>query len=121
MGVLNYAGVNEYFFEDRLLAHLKIVISGKLLRQESFLFSWVNPVENGSGRYSIWLSPTIPIGFFFSSGTPPRLNRTWIEVLAETANSRQGLRPISERDLHTMIYPDNHYPPKAERQDSVRS
>lgn len=50
MGYLIYGGTQEYEFEDRTLAHLKVAITMKLRRQESFLMSWVNPAEKGGGR-----------------------------------------------------------------------
>jgi hypothetical protein len=39
MGFLTYGGVQEYEFDDRTLAHLKVAITIKLRRQESFLMS----------------------------------------------------------------------------------
>ncbi|CAG7612133.1 hypothetical protein ACFPZL_07245 [Leucobacter soli] len=103
MGFLNYAGVQEYEFEDRTLAHLKAAITMKLRRQESFLMSWTNPPEKGSGRASIWLSPSIPIVFRFSGSRSPQLNETWLTALNELSNSQRGLIVLSEQEAEHYL------------------
>lgn len=98
MGFMNYGGSQEYEFEDRTLAHLKIVITMKFQRQESFLISWVNPPERGSGRVSVWLSPSIPLSFRFSGSRAPQLSKEWLDVLIDSSHSPRGLLVISEQD-----------------------
>jgi hypothetical protein len=92
MGSLLYgsAGISVDF-EDRALMHLQIVITAKLRRQESFLFSWTDSVAEGSGRSSIWLDPSIPLFFRFNGNRIPKINRDWIDVLMKSANSGSGL------------------------------
>lgn len=99
MGFLTYGGSQEYEFDDRVLAHLKVAITMKLRRQESFLMSWVNPAERGGGRVSIWLTPSIPLAFRFSGSRPPQLNKAWLEVLNELSNTPRGLIVVSEQDV----------------------
>lgn len=96
MGYLTYAGTQEYEFDDRTLAHLKVAITMKLSRQESFLVSWVNPPERGSGRVSIWMAPTIPVSFRFHGSRSPQLNEEWISVLHELSHTPRGLVVLSE-------------------------
>lgn len=103
MGFLVYAGTQEYEFEDRALAHLKLAITLKLRRQESFLMSWTNPVEKGGGRLSIWLAPTIPLTFRFSGGRPPTVNEAWVNALVATAHTTRGLVVLSERDAQAYL------------------
>ncbi|WP_306455236.1 DUF7882 family protein [Leucobacter celer] len=98
MGHLVYAASVEYPVEDRALAHLKVAIGMKLRRQESFFLSWTNPVERGSGRVSLWLSPSIPLIFRFSGSRAPELNETWIEVLGELSHTPRGLILITEKE-----------------------
>lgn len=98
MGYLVYGGTQEYEFEDRTLAHLKVAISMKLRQQECFLMSWVNPPERGSGRVSIWLSPSIPVAFRFSGSRAPSLNKTWLSVLNELSNTPRGLIAVTEEE-----------------------
>lgn len=99
MGYLIYGGTHEYEFEDRTLAHLKVAITMKLRRQESFLMSWVNPAERGGGRVSIWLAPSIPIAFRFSGSRAPQLNKDWLDLLGEHSNTPRGLIVVSEQDV----------------------
>lgn len=98
MGFLVYGGTQEYEFEDRILAHLKVAITIKLRRQESFLMSWTNPAERGGGRLSIWLSPSIPIIFRFSGSRAPELNREWLDVLNTFSNTPRGLIVMTEKE-----------------------
>ncbi|WP_336659008.1 DUF7882 family protein [Leucobacter sp. USHLN153] len=97
MGYLMH-GTHEYEFEDRLLTHLKMVIAQKLMKQEGFLLSWTKTAEAGSGRVSLWLSPFVQLGFRFSGGRPPELNRTWLRVLNSLSNTSRGLVVMSEDD-----------------------
>lgn len=96
MGFLNYGSGQEFEFEDRTLAHLKVVMTSKLRRQESFLLSWVNPAERGGGRVSVWVTPSIPLTFRFAGSRSPQLNQTWLEVLHELSHTPRGLLVISE-------------------------
>lgn len=96
MGFLTYGGTQEYEFDDRTLAHLKVAISMKLRRQESFLMSWVNPPEKGAGRVSIWLSPSIPLAFRFAGSRTPKLDKTWLTVLNDLSHTPRGLIVVSE-------------------------
>ena len=91
MGHLTYAGSTQYEIEDRMLAHVKAVVSAKLRRQESFLLSWAVDAHAGSGRVSIWMSPSTPLEFRFSGSRVPQLNGAWLEALMEIANSTRGL------------------------------
>ncbi|MEX1078554.1 MAG: ATP-dependent DNA ligase [Homoserinimonas sp.] len=83
-------------FDDRVLAHLKVVILSKVRRGESFTFSWEYTVAAGSGHSSIWIHPAIPLQFDFSGGREPRLNRAWVEELVRLSNSAAGLRVTPE-------------------------
>jgi hypothetical protein len=92
MGSLAYgSGDTTIEFDDRALAHLQIVIIAKLRRHESFLFSWVNPMDAGSGRGGIWLSSTSTLSFKFSGNRQPTINKAWAEALMRSANSATGL------------------------------
>jgi hypothetical protein len=83
-------------FDDRVLAHLKVVILSKVRRGESFTFSWEYTAAAGSGHSSIWVHPSIPLQFDFMGSREPRLNRVWVEELVRLANSPAGLRVIPE-------------------------
>lgn len=90
MGSMTYDGIVIHF-EDRLLAHLQIVIVNKLRRQESFAMSWRDATDVGDGRSAIWLDPSIPLYFKFEGSRAPSINKGWVDRLAESASGPQGL------------------------------
>lgn len=96
MGILRYDVVSTVEFDDRLLGHLEVVIGSKLRRNESFNFSWVKDANVGSGRTTIWVHPAIPLVYEFNGSRPPKLNRAWLTLLMQAANSPAGLRLMPE-------------------------
>lgn len=97
MGSLFYGDSAEPInIEDRALAHLKIVVSTKLRRNESFTLSWRHAEADMTGRSTIWLHPSIPVRFVFDSPEPPPISRQWVEDLANSANSSGGITLIDE-------------------------
>lgn len=103
MGQLVYNGMARYQFDDRTLAHLKVAITQKLRLQESFLLSWVEPVDTGSGRVSLWLSTSIPLQFRYSTESPQALNRNWLEALARSSHGIRGMIVMTEQDAEEII------------------
>ncbi|MFE6997306.1 hypothetical protein ACFVAE_15175 [Microbacterium sp. NPDC057659] len=99
MGALIYDdSEHPIFIEDRTLAHLKVVISTKLRRQESFTLSWRHADGQPVGRTTIWLHPSIPLRFVFDDAQPPELNAAWIERLMHSANTTGGIQLVDEVD-----------------------
>ena len=97
MGRFNYGSpAITVEFDDRFLAHLKVVVLAKFRRGESFTFSWEYSTSQGSGHSSVWLNPTIPLQFEFLGQKDPLLNRVWLEQLVQLANTPAGLRVIPE-------------------------
>ncbi|MEC5182958.1 hypothetical protein RCH12_000401 [Cryobacterium sp. MP_3.1] len=90
------SGATEVDFDDRALVHLQSVIGSKLRRGESFALFWSDPAAPDDARPSLWLHPGIPLYFKFTGTATPRLNRAWIEVLATSADSADGLLLSSE-------------------------
>lgn len=82
--------------EDRALAHLKIAITTKLRRGESFTLSWRHPDDQPRGRSTLWLHPSIPLRFVFDEPEAPELSRSWIEELMRSANSTGGVQLVPE-------------------------
>lgn len=72
-----------------LLAHVKIVITTKLRRSESFMLSWRH--ADDSGRSAIWVQPSIPLRFVFDAPDQPQIDRELLTQLADAANSNGGL------------------------------
>lgn len=98
MGYLIYGNAAEYEIEDRALAHLKVAVGYKLRRQESFFISWTVPVEKGGGRFSVWVSPNVPIVFKFAGSRPPEINQTWVTVLRQLSGTQRGLVLVTEKE-----------------------
>lgn len=98
MGYLIYGTGDEYEFDDRVLAHLKIAIVAKLRLQESFLINWSVPAGAGSGRVSLWISSGIPLQFRFAGSKPPELNRVWLDALARSSHGIRGMVVMGEEE-----------------------
>ncbi|MFB2581892.1 hypothetical protein ACEXQD_11615 [Herbiconiux sp. P15] len=73
----------EVEIDDRALAHVQIVIVGKLRRAESFTFTWTAP--DGEGRVAIWLHPAIPVQFQFDRTATERIDAAWLKALSDSA------------------------------------
>jgi hypothetical protein len=82
--------------DDRALAHLKVAITTKLRRGESFTLSWIHPQGDARGRTTVWLHPSIPLRFVFDSPDPADLSRHWVEELMRSANSTGGITLVEE-------------------------
>lgn len=82
--------------EDRALAHLKVAITTKLRRGESFTLSWRHTEDQPRGRSTLWLHASIPLRFVFDEPETPELSRDWIEELMRSANSTGGIRLVPE-------------------------
>jgi hypothetical protein len=95
MGHLHYDGI-LIEFEDRLLAHLQIVIVKKIQRGESFLISWRDSPEVGDGHSSIWVHPAQNLYFKFTGSREPSINPEWLDRLTASANSSRGLVVMHE-------------------------
>lgn len=102
MGFLIYAGV-DYEIEDRTLAHLKAAVGHRLRMQESFFISWLVPVEKGSGRISLWVSPSVPIVFRFAGSRAPELNPVWLEALRTLSHTSRGMLVLTEAEAEAYM------------------
>lgn len=90
MGTLFY-GEFDVDIDDRLLAHLQIVMVNKFRRGESLLMSWIDSPSIGDGRSAIWLNPSVPVYFKFLGSRAPTIDRGWLAILTESADSSTGL------------------------------
>jgi hypothetical protein len=103
MGVLMYGpSASEIEVDDRLLAHLKVVVLSKLRRAESFTISWDVEADQGGGRETVWVHPAIPLRFRFAGSRPPQLNRAWLDQLVRAAN-RGDLRLMPEPPMGEQV------------------
>lgn len=91
--------------DDRLTAHLELVIVSKLRRRESFVFSWAKDVTVGSGRESKWVHAGSHVDFRFDDRARIPINPAWVEALMSAANSPSGLQILPEPDAAAELDP----------------
>jgi hypothetical protein len=83
-------------FDDRVLAHLQIVIVQKFRAGDRFLMSWLDPLSEGDGRSALWLTPNAPVHFKFLGSRVPVIDREWLDRLTHSASSGSGLIVMDE-------------------------
>lgn len=98
MGRLHY-GIRSFEMEDRLLAHLQLIIGVKLRRGENFFMSWK---ADAGGRQAVWIDNGVPISCEYSHGHDVKLNLAWAERLADAAGKGGGLIIMAE-DVPLML------------------
>ncbi|MEO8261447.1 MAG: hypothetical protein ABI566_02660 [Pseudolysinimonas sp.] len=92
MGTLYYGSMRTPInLDDRVLAHLKVVVTSKLRRNEAFLLSWDEPAENGSGRASVFIHPTCDLIYRFDGSRHPELDSELLETMSAESMSARGL------------------------------
>jgi len=96
MGRFIYEDTARIDFDDRVLAHLQVVVGTKLRRSEPFFFSWRDELGSGGGRTTVWIHPHAHLVFKFHGSRTPRLNRAWLDALMLTANTPSGLYLVPE-------------------------
>ncbi|MEA9983993.1 ATP-dependent DNA ligase [Subtercola vilae] len=89
-------------FDDRVLAHLRVVIVAKLRRSEPFTLQFGTESRTTAGSTVVWFHPSIPLQFTFSGGREVRLNRAWIDEMMLGASSNGGLVLGSEPELTAL-------------------
>lgn len=92
MGTLVYNGTAEFTFDDRVLAHLQIVIGLKLRRREGFLMTWIDRTTGDENLTTVWVDPSLSLLFRYSGTEMPQINKDWLMLLTESSNSSAGLR-----------------------------
>ncbi|WP_173923468.1 hypothetical protein [Agromyces sp. Marseille-P2726] len=95
MGRLHY-GNHTFEMDDRLLAHLQLIIGVKLRRGENFFMAWKTPPSSGERRQAIWIDNGAHLYFEYASGLEPELNMAWAEKLADSAGKGGGLIIMAE-------------------------
>lgn len=96
MGRLTYDSTLAADFDDRVLAHLQVVIGVKLRRGEPFQFTWRDDHDMAEGRNTLWMDEAVPLSFKYYDSRAPVLNPAWIDAMMVTANSVGGLRVVAE-------------------------
>jgi len=95
VGKLIY-GATVYPLDDRVLAHLQVIVGMKLRRRENFFVSWRTTQEHGGGRQSGWFDNGMHMAFQYDGGRIPAVNREWVEIMAASAGTSFGLQITDE-------------------------
>jgi hypothetical protein len=92
MGTLFYGATRTPIrIDDRLLAHLRAVITAKMRRDEPFLISWTDSAEVGHGRSSVWVHPGCDLHYKFDGGTSPTLDAELLDRLNVESLQARGI------------------------------
>ncbi|HKT57660.1 MAG TPA: hypothetical protein VJR25_12880 [Microbacterium sp.] len=91
MGSLYYATAPPVAIPDRLLAHLRAVVTVKLRRNERFAVSFAPADGDGIASTTLWFAPAIPLRFEFDSDQAESLDPVLLQELASQANSTRGV------------------------------
>ncbi|HWM32829.1 MAG TPA: hypothetical protein VNR36_01185 [Pseudolysinimonas sp.] len=92
MGTLYYGAARTAVqIDDRVLAHVKVLIGSKLRRNEPFLLSWQESAAEGHGRTSVWIHPHTDLIYRFDGNRPPELDAALLEQMSDEALSQTGV------------------------------
>ncbi|WP_394552496.1 ATP-dependent DNA ligase [Agromyces sp. MMS24-JH15] len=78
--------------DDRVLAHLQVVIIDKLRRNESFELA----LQRNGVLVSMWVNCQMPIEFVYEGNRQPRINWRWAQVMSAEAGFSGTLRLLPE-------------------------
>jgi hypothetical protein len=93
MGHLLYGSPPASFeIDDRALAHAELVVLAKLRRNEAFALA----IDEPGARSTIWINAASTLQFRYESVDRPAINRAWLDVLIDAANTAAGMRLIPE-------------------------
>lgn len=99
MGTLHYGASRLAIrIDDRTLAHLRVVATSKLRRNEPFLISWENDLAAGSGRESLWVHPGSDLVYQFDDDEPVQLDNGLLDSMMMSSFVSRGIE-ISARRL----------------------
>lgn len=90
------SGHDAFAIEDRALAHVKESMLVLLRQGHGVAFSATTPTAQGSGRDTVWISPTTDVRFLFFGGRLPAINEVWVRSLVSLALSPTGMYLIAE-------------------------
>ena len=93
MGTLHFGSTRTpLHLDDRLLAHLEIVITSKLRRGEGLLLWWVQPGDDTPRRGACWITSATELLYLFDSVDVVAIDRDELERLSVESNSSRGIQ-----------------------------
>lgn len=96
--------------DDVVLAHLKVVATSKLRRNEGFLLSWTDDANVGHGRSSVWIHPNSDLHYKFDGGRPPKIDQALLEEMNLEAVQARGIELRHATLLHDPRRPGSRAP-----------
>jgi hypothetical protein len=103
MGTLTY-GTRDIPVDDRLLAHLSIVLTQKLRRREGFLLTLPSGDRHLVSE-AFWISASSDLSFSYSGNRVPSFNQEWLEQMMNESFSTQGLDLTKHAETATVQRP----------------
>jgi hypothetical protein len=92
MGFLVYDQARAIALDDRVLAHVQIVIIDKLRRRENFGLN----LRSENHIVMMWVTCSTPLQFVYGGNRRPRINYPWVELLAGEASLTGTLELLPE-------------------------
>lgn len=93
MGTLKYGRPQRnYQVDDRMLAHLAVVLIKKLRGDEAFWFS----ISTADGPVVLCMSGKVPLRFEFVDSRSISINRDWVHAIEQSAHDPLGFRAVDE-------------------------
>jgi hypothetical protein len=89
VGRLIYRDRATFDIDDRLLAHLRIVVMNKLRRNEGFMLQV--PVNEGVRQASLWIHASNALVLQFYGGREPAIDRELVDQMMHEASGADGL------------------------------
>lgn len=89
MGRLIYRDRASFDIDDRILAHLRIVVMNKLRRNEGFMLQL--PVNEGVRQASLWIHASNALVMQFYGGREPAIDRNLVDQMMHDASGADGL------------------------------
>lgn len=92
MGTLFYGGDRTPIrIDDRILAHLRTVVTAKMRRGEGFLISWTDSISIGDGRSSVWLNSGTDLHYKFDGAKQVKLDPALLEEMNVQSIQARGI------------------------------
>jgi hypothetical protein len=92
MGFLVYDTTREIAVEDRVLAHLQVVIIDKLRRAENFGLN----LRSENRIVMMWVTRSARLKFVYEGNRRPPINAAWVELMASEAGLTGTLQLLHE-------------------------
>jgi hypothetical protein len=99
MGTLFYGSDRTPIrIDDRILAHLRAVVTAKMRRGEGFLLTWTDSITIGDGSSSVWVHAGCDLHYKFDGSKQPKLDPELLERLNAESSQARGIE-IAEATL----------------------